>query len=222
MICGISYDAPAQSEKTADTKQTVSIHAMVSMSFVLLAIFSLLHTALTGISQHLSGMAQASGMTLEQGALLLTCTMAGNILSKLAIGILSDRHGAVYACTIMILLNIGSLLILSAGMAIASFLLASIGALLFGSVYSVGAVGISLLTRQLFPPSAYSRLYPKFSFMVNAGSAMSLPLIGYLYDFTHSYMPALYIAIFIDAVNIISLAIQNHVRTKKAVRTVRL
>ncbi|MEE8808159.1 MAG: MFS transporter [Lactimicrobium sp.] len=222
VIMGISYEAEQVQKKTSQTKSHRDIHTMISLSFILLAVFSLLHTSLTGICQHLSGMGEASGMTLEQGALLLTCAMAGNILSKLIIGILSDRRDAIHACTIMILINIASLFILTAGMKLASFPLSAIGAFLFGSVYSVGAVGISLLTRQLFPPTAYSILYPKFAFMVSAGSAMSLPLIGYFYDFTQSYLPALYIAIFIDAIDLASLALQNHALKEKVIRTVQL
>jgi hypothetical protein len=58
--------------------------------------------------------------------------------------------------------------------------------------------------------------------MVSAGSAMSLPLIGYFYDFTQSYLPALYIAIFIDAIDLASLALQNHALKEKVIRTVQL
>ena len=80
-------------------------------------------------------------------------------------------------------------------------------AFLFGSVYAVGAVGIALLAKHFFGDLNYGTVYSKLSFLLSVGSASSLPLIGYLYDFTGAYSPAFLVAIGINLLNIMLISI---------------
>ena len=79
-----------------------------------------------------------------------------------------------------------------------------IGSFLFGSIYSVGAVGIPLLTKHFFGMDNYSKVFPIISFASNFGAAFALSLVGYIYDFTDSYSYAFILGI---AINIICLAL---------------
>lgn len=81
-----------------------------------------------------------------------------------------------------------------------------IAAFLFGSVYSVGAVGIPLLTRYYFKAENYSYAYSKIGFLTNVGSSLSLALIGYLYDFTGTYQYVFLLAIVFHIVDICLIA----------------
>ena len=108
----------------------------------------------------------------------------------------------------MILTNCLSLVLLFLGVIHQETLLLYIGSLMFGSIYSVGAVGIPMLTRYFFGNENYARTYSVtwFSF-TNVGSASSLTLIGYLYDFTQSYQIVFIIALCFHLINLILLVI---------------
>ena len=123
---------------------------------------------------------------------MLSASMIGNIISKLVIGFLSDRIGIMKASTIILIINgIASLLLIT----FTSFDALIVGAALFGSIFSIGAVGIALLTKEFFGTKRYSKVYPMVSFMTSISSAASLTLVGYIYDFTNSYRYAFLMAI---------------------------
>lgn len=180
---------------------------LVSISFLCLCILTVLHTSITGISQHLSGMATSIGLTSAIGATMMSLAMFGNISTKLLIGFISDLLNPVKACVIMIFVNVISLYFLWNGMLTgnASVLLASSFA--FGSIYSVGAVGIPLLTRYFFGNENYLSTYAVIGFLTNVGSSSSLTLIGYAYDFTGGYTIVILIAVIFHAINLIFLMI---------------
>lgn len=185
-------------------------------AFLCLCVMTLLHTSIAGIAQHFTGFALSIRLTAETGALMMSLSMVGNILTKLLIGILSDRIGPVKACISMILLNACALLLSLYGSASQSALVLYAAALLYGSVYSVGAVGFSLLCRRFFGLENYSKAYSVIGLLTTTGSAISLPLIGYLYDFTGSYLPMFWIALGFHGVNLALLwAISRLVKVKR-------
>lgn len=173
-----------------------------TVTFICFFIFAILHTAITGITQHLPGFAETLSYNSTVGAMMLSAGMIGNILSKLAIGFISDKLGPVKATSIMIVINIIAIIVLLVAPT-SSILL--IGAFLFGSVYSVGAVGFALLTKHFFDEENYGTVYPVVSFATNVGNAFALALVGYIYDFTGSYIYAFIIALAINFLNLILL-----------------
>lgn len=176
-------------------------------AFFCLCAMTLLHTSIAGIAQHFAGFALSIQLTAETGALMMSLSMVGNILTKLIIGILSDKIGPVKACTTMICLNACALLLALYGSAVRSAGILYIAAFLYGSVYSVGAVGFSLLSRKFFGPENYSKAYSVIGLLTTTGSALALPLIGYLYDFTGSYLPMFWIALVFHGVNLTLLGV---------------
>ena len=175
-----------------------------NVSFVCFFVFAILHTAISGITQHLPGFAETLNYSATIGAMMLSAGMVGNILSKLVIGFISDKLGPVKATIIMIAINIISIVIL---LLAPSSTVLLIGSFLFGSVYSVGAVGFALLTKHFFGVENYSTVYPIISFATNFGGAFALSLVGYIYDFTGSYVYAFIIALTINVANLILLYI---------------
>ena len=137
--------------------------------------------------------------------------MIGNISTKLIIGIISDKFGPICASVMMIVVNMISLGMLMAGMPGSNTLILTVGSLVFGSVYAVGAVGLPLLTRHFFGQENYSQAYAKIGFLTSVGSSLSLTLIGYLYDFTGTY---LYMLIFAMAFHIIDLLLLIVIKSK--------
>lgn len=82
-----------------------------------------------------------------------------------------------------------------------------IGAVLFGSVFAIGAVGFSLLTRDFFGRENYLKVFPIVTFAANMGGAFAVSLVGYAYDFLGSYSIAFYAALAINIINIIGMFI---------------
>jgi MFS family permease len=178
-----------------------SLFSYKQLPFLLLCLFTLMHTSITGIAQHLSSIATSRQMSAELAASLLSAAMMGNIFFKLLIGRLADHIGAPKACAGMMVLNAVSLLMMLSPVSnsAAGFLLS---AFLFGSVYSVGAVGISLLTRTFFDADVYAKAYSVIGFCISLGSASSLSLIGYVYDFCGTYTPVFVLAVLIHVLNL--------------------
>lgn len=167
----------------------------ITISFLCMCLLTVLHTSITGVSQHLSGFSTSIGLTATFGATLMSMTMCGNIISKLIIGFLSDLLTPLKACIIMIIINIISLVLLLMGGIMINPTLLLISSFIFGSIYSVGAVGIPLLTRYFFGNENYSSAFAKIGFLTSVGSSSSLTFIGYLYDFTGTYNYVMIIAI---------------------------
>lgn len=178
---------------------------LLTISFICMCLFTLLHTSITGISQHLSGIAVSIQLSATIGATLMSLAMIGNISTKLLIGLLSDLFTPVKAVIIMILTNCISLVLLFIGVIHKETLLLYIGSFMFGSIYSVGAVGIPMLTRYFFGNKNYAKTYSVIGFLTNVGSASSLTLIGYLYDFTNSCQIVFIIALCFHLINLILL-----------------
>lgn len=174
-----------------------------NISFIAFFSFSVLLVAITGLAQHLPGFAESIGYPSSMGAVLLSVSMLGNISSKLLIGIISDVFGAISAMLLMLFSNIVGILLLFNH---SNMTILLIGAFLFGSIYSVGPVGCALLTKHLFGSENYSATFPLISFALNIGSAIALPLVGYLYDFTGSYNIAWIMALGIHGIGLLLLA----------------
>lgn len=175
----------------------------LSISFICFATFSILHTAITGVTQHLPGFAETLGHNTTIGATMLSAGMIGNILSKLMIGFISDRLGPIKASIIMIIINMISIIML---LTLSTSFMLILGSLLFGSAYSVAAVGFPLLTREFFGQENFQKVYPVISFATGFGGAFALSLVGYIYDFTGSYNVAFMIAFIIHLINIVLIS----------------
>lgn len=183
-------------------------------SYILLCVFTFGITCLAGITQHLSGYAQTIGLTELFGAGLVSCVMIANTTSKFLTGILSDRIGPILATAAMILLNISGLLLLIWGQNGQTTLLMG-GAFLFGTVYGMTTVGIAILTRYFYGEENYAAAF-SIVYMCNLfGAALALMLVGYVYDLTGSYIPALYGAVCIQLVNLSLLFCMHRSRQSK-------
>lgn len=194
----------------------------MTCAFLCMCILTVLHTSITGISQHLSGMATSIKLNTSIGAMMMSLAMFGNISTKLLIGFLSDLLNPLKASLIMIFVNIISLCLLWNGMITGQVTLLLVSSFAFGSIYSVGAVGVPLLTKYFFGLQNYSQAYSIIGFLTNVGSSSSLALIGYAYDFTGGYLLVIIIALLFHAVNLILLFIIHLVYKKEYPQTYNL
>ena len=132
--------------------------------------------------------------------------MIGNIVSKLVIGALSDALGAIKATYTMLGSMFVGMVLLLLGLN-TPMLLA--GAFLFGASYSIGAVGIPLLTKHFFGQNNYNTVFPVITFVNGIGGAISISLIGYIYDIFHSYAMALYFGLIVAIFGILLIYTLN-------------
>lgn len=177
----------AQERKQKPAIRPVSLKSIL---FVLVSVIAILIPFTSGIGQHFPGYGETIGKGLSFGASMVSAAMIGNIVFKLVLGLLSDRYGAINACTVLLAINITALFMLhidnpnySQGYYLAA-------AFLYGTVYAIGAVGTSLITRFVFGSEKYPFIYGFVSMSVSIGSALSLTIIGYIYDLSSSYQPA--------------------------------
>lgn len=188
----------AFSEKTREDANLKTI----SISFVAMIVFSILHTNILGMNQHLSSYGESIGMSLQLSGYMLSAAMLGNISFKLMIGPLSDRVGAIKSTIVMNAVNVAGLVILILWPVALPSVFA---AFLFGSVFSVGSVALPLLSNQFFGKELSEKVFPILTFTSSIGSAFSNTMVGYIYDFTGSYQTAFLIAIVFQLVNLVML-----------------
>ena len=84
-----------------------------------------------------------------------------------------------------------------------------LGAFLFGASYSIGAVGIPLLTKHFFSQEHYNQVFPVITFANGIGGALSISLIGFVYDLFHSYALALYFGVAVAILGIMLISTLN-------------
>ena len=186
----LTQDSPSavHTESPVQKKEAGKISLVCMIS---LCTYSLAVCCLTSYTQHFPGYVESLGYSTTVGAGLLSAAMVGNVLSKLTIGAVSDKVGKVKAVLVMVAAMAAGLFLVVYG---SGSILLTTGAFLFGACYSVGAVGIVLLTQHFFGLDNYNRVYPTVMMAGNLGAAGSLTVIGWIYDFAGSYMGAFWIA----------------------------
>ena len=197
----------AKSERKADIKVTHKPEKVnfFNLTFISLAAFSTILCLVIGIAQHFSGYTESLGLGLTLGATMTSAGMVGNIISKLVIGVLSDKIGAFRSCQVMTFTNfiglIGLMLLPKSNVTLLGC------AFLYGFIYSITGAGTPLLVRQIYGPQRYAMAYSVVNIVTCIGSAFSLTIVGLIYDFTGSYYGAFTGGAVIDIIAIALLLI---------------
>lgn len=207
------YDTEEKEQKKVIKKANWSTFSFTQSSFLLVLIIGLLHTSITGVSQHLPGFAETNLLSSQVGGVMLSAVMVGNISFKLIIGAVSDVLGIVRSTILMIAINIVGILILLLFTHPAAQIF---GSFVFGSVFSVPAVALPLLTTEFFGRELYIRIFPILSFVSGIGGALSMAVVGYVFDFTGSYAPAFYTALLFHGLNIAFLLTARQMTLKES------
>lgn len=181
--------------------------------FVVVTVVAVLHTATTGLGQHLPGFSESTGYSSEIGAIMLSVAMIGNIFFKLSVGAISDRLNAVVANLLMIAFGLFSVILFMIQSGPALLL---VGAFFFGATLAIPTVGISLLTKELLGNVYFNKVFPLISFGLATSGAVSISLVGYLFDLSGSYTPALLLTAGVNILTIFLLVMMT-VKSKKEV-----
>lgn len=205
--------APAPKEEVAQAAPPTFTFA--TLAFGATAVFIFLFCLITGLAQHIAGYAVAIGFDAGFGALLMSLSMVGNICSKLLIGVLADRLGALRSSMVMMVINAVALALILFGATTHAGWMMAVGAVSYGSVYAVAAVGVALLTRQFFGEDNYARAFPVLSLIGSVGCAVAIPAMGYVFDFTGSYNVAVIACLVFDVVAFVLLTVASRAAATK-------
>ena len=152
----------ATARKATSAKKAARVDSSTKLSFGLMALvfaFAVVCSGITAMPQHFSGLAESYGVAVV-GATMVSVCMVANTGGKVVLGALVDRIGARLSCLIACaLVAVGTVLLLfvhTPGLMV-------VGAALFGFCYSLGTVGISMVTRAVFGDASYERVYPTMS-----------------------------------------------------------
>lgn len=198
-LCAYGEEESTEVKRSSGDNETEVKQKLFSTEVIALVLFAVSITAVTGLPQHFPGYAQTLQLSAATGGLMLSCSMIGNIVSKIIIGFLSDWIGVVKSVCVMLTVNTISMFVL---IFVPTSFNVLVGAFLFGFAYSLSSVGTVLLTRHCFGTKRYSQVYPLASFASNVGVAAAVSLIGYIYDFTGTYKTAYWIAIVMQVINV--------------------
>ncbi len=171
---------------------TRAVFNFANPKFILAVIVTIASSVVSAVPQHFPGYATSIGFAAEVGALMLSVSMAFNIISKLATGVMTDRFGAYKTVMIMAAVNITAIvLLLFFRQAWALYA----GAGMFATTFAVGAVGIAMIAGYLFGMDYYPTVYPILSFVGGASNAAAATLVGTLYDATGTYTVNFWLAL---------------------------
>ena len=180
--------------------------------FILAMIVTIMISIVAAVPQHFPGYATSIGHSAEVGALMLSVSMAFNILSKLGLGVLSDKVGVYKSVMIMVCVNIVGILFL---LFINTEFTLYAGAGMFAFAFAVGAVGCAMITGHLFGMEYYSTVYPVLSFVGGIANALAATLVGSLYDVTGTYRVNFWLALGCQIILLIAFNLACLIRKKE-------
>ena len=182
------FGADEADDSAAETKASDDLGlklVILSPTFIVLVLFVLCIVLITTLSGHMASLAQDYGYSAQVGALLLSASMVGNVVSKFALGAIADRIGAFRACVCSLVTTLAGLVLILLNLGGQASLLAS--GFLYGTSFSIGSLGISLLTRYIFGDAQYADAYSTISLVTSVASALGVTAAGLAYDLTGSY-----------------------------------
>ena len=171
------------------------------------AVWLLLLSGLTAFAavmcQHFSAFAESVGYTASFGAMMISVGMIGNIVTKVAGGVLSDALGSVRATAAFLIAAIAGCLAMAWMPGLIPVLFVS--AFLISSYFSTSGVTNLSMIKERFKAADYARICAVMSIFRSIGAAVAYSVIGYSYDFFGSYNPALYFCAALGAVSLIGV-----------------
>ena len=170
--------APETAAAGAPAEGVPAQAAKRSVYFWMIVFGTLLITAAGSFNAHLSPMGISYGYGARIGALLVSCSMAGNVLSKNLLGILYDHLGLRRA----LIFGVGASALGCALLLIDSVPVRVIGAFLFGSAMGTNNVATPLVIKDVFGLRDYGELLSYNTLFMTFGNSLALLFGGVMVD----------------------------------------
>ncbi len=146
------------------------------------------------------------------GATASSVAMAGQTVSKLALGAVGEKHLQAATVAALVLGIVGvALFALCAESAPAYYA----AALLFGCYYGITNVMMPLFTRRAFGNCDYAPIYAKVSMVASVSNAVAALIWGTVIDATRSYMPMFVGVVVLMVLTIVTVVMIGRSTSKK-------
>ncbi|KFJ07141.1 MFS transporter [Bifidobacterium tsurumiense] len=183
----VSHEAETNASTNGELPGIASSKAFRTPSFALLVVVSVLLQIVAGIVQHVSGYELSRGLTLSQGAMVVSGIMFGAFAGKSTIGILLDRVKTEVAILSYACIGLSGWALMSFA---SSPALATVSGFLAGLGQGVVLVALPWLIRSSFGQRDYSEILPIVSIFGGVASAIAVTAHGAVYDITGLYIPS--------------------------------
>ena len=160
--------------------------AMRSFSFVIMITLFAACGFFAGYPQLITAYGIFVGHPATLASYFLSLCMAGNFLSKLALGFINDKFGGKAMIYSSFCMTMASLLLLRAGVGSLPLLMA--GAFFAGSFLSISSVATPLLIHTIYGSRDYTRIFVVLSLSQNTLINFGPSIVGYMFDYSGSYM----------------------------------
>lgn len=187
-------DRPEKSEEVPKEESAKAVNEAPptrSASFFALLIFMLSLTGVAVFVQHIPTYGNLLGYSVTQVGTALSLASLGTAVGALIIGFLADKIGAVKTCYVVIGLWF---------LAIVGFWFGGRSALLFAGAAFLNGVAVPsvtiispVLTLAFYDREHYEKIYAKVSMGAPLSSIFLVPIYGFIYDATQSYVLVLLI-----------------------------
>lgn len=157
-------------------------------AFVLLVVVSVLLQIVAALVQHVSGYELSRGLTLDQGAVVVSGIMFGAAIGKATIGILLDKIHTKFVLALYGLLGLAGWGLMAL---VVTPTVATLSGFLAGLGQGVVLVALPWLIRKSFGQRDYSEILSIVSMFGAVTSAVAVTLHGMVFDVTGSYVPSL-------------------------------
>lgn len=157
-----------------------------SASFYLLLLFMVAITGVGVFMQHIPTYGSLLGYSVNDTGKALAYASIGSAIGSIAIGIISDKIGGLKTCYGMI--GIGILAILGFLMSGNNFIIFGLSTFLNGLVSSSIMVLAPILTIKFYGQKDYEKIFAKVSMGAPIASIILIPVYGFIYDLTKSYL----------------------------------
>ncbi|MBT1170077.1 MFS transporter [Bifidobacterium sp. SO4] len=205
-----AYGASARQQASAPLRAGLSAkNAFRSRSFVLIILAAFMLQFNSGLIQHISGYEISQGMTLQQGATVVTGIMLGAAIGKVVIGMLLDGFRAYYVIAGYAAIGVtGWIGLLLAHTPTASVFFGVLGGIAQGLLL----VSMPWLVRTCFGPRSYSLIFSRYAIFTSSASAIALTAHGAIYDMLGSYAPSLIVSALAYVLASIAACMAYHLR----------
>lgn len=164
-----------------------------SAAFFALLLFMLSLTGVAVFVQHIPTYGNLLGYSVTQVGNALSLASVGTAMGALIIGFLADKIGAVNTCYVVLgLWLLAVICFLFGGRHIMVF---RIAAFLNGVAVPGVTILSPVLTLAFYDRANYEKVYAKVSMGAPLSSIFLVPIYGFIYDATQSYMVVLFILI---------------------------
>ncbi|MEG0899457.1 MAG: MFS transporter [Oscillospiraceae bacterium] len=197
--------SPENGAKSADTIQISEKTAISSASFYLILLFMICITGVGVFSQHIATYGSVLGYSLQQIGTGLALASIGSAIGSILIGFISDKIGGLKTCYGMIC--IGILAVVGLMFSSTNFVIFYIATFLHGLVSSGIMVLAPILTIIFYGQKDYEKIYAKVSMGAPLASILLIPVYGFIYDLTKSYLAVLVILMVLLFVAVFSIAL---------------